>query len=64
MLLPNPMVIVRMDPLLLELISKVVRGIGRRGGGRLERETRIELATATLEGWNSTVELLPLNIKE
>lgn len=35
-----------------------------RGNGDVERETRFELATATLEGWNSTVELLPLDIKE
>ena len=30
----------------------------------MERETRFELATATLEGWSSTIELLPLNTLE
>lgn len=29
-----------------------------------ERETRIELATATLGRWNSTIELLPRNVFE
>ena len=30
-------------------------------GRRMERETRIELATNSLEGCDSTIELLPLN---
>ena len=36
-------------------------GIGASGGYRkdLERETRIELATNSLEGCDSTIELLP-----
>ena len=28
----------------------------------LERKTRLELATTSLEDWNSTIELLPLNL--
>ena len=31
--------------------------------GRMERETRIELATNSLEGCDSTIELLPLYLK-
>jgi hypothetical protein len=49
--------------LIIHLCEKIPNR-GMCGIKKMERETRLELATSTLARWRSTTELFPLNCKK